>query len=430
MNNKKAATTKSAHRDAVSKILTSKPKPAHIRLIKVSDKTTIGQLAEAAGLKKGTLITALFRSGSTATITQKVDSLTDAIKLLNKVGQDLGFKITRGPSAVRVGDKTTFAELAAQAGINVSKIIDSMKDAGYEVLAEDRVRSLKLPIAKIRNVIVNHGGQVLFKKLDTQTLMNNSNYNNISVERRFPRKNPRPGNGHLADTAADLGYTTHKRIPAGLKATDLTLKDNTVGLVYLGSLLLNDEKEWAAKLRGVGVSAGEIKKDLKLKDLGVLRVAAFTNMLVDLGVTEFKVGDVKFISRGKSLLKADGSAKTKAPAKKATKKTGTSKVVKKTSSNASGLTVRELENEIFKIDGLRVVIRASDSLRTGAAKYGKRLPKGALMEDLTARLDRYFRKSKHAEELVGVQFAVVDAKGKAHYNTLSPKKVLSEAAFV
>lgn len=426
----KSSTTakKAASREAVSKILTSKPKPAHIRNIKVSNLTTIGQLAEAAGLKKGTLITALFRSGNTTTITQKVDSLSDAIKVLNKVGQDLGFKVTRGPAAVRVLGKTTFAEMAAQAGVDVAKVIESLKLGGYEVLAEDRVRSLKLPIVKVRNVMDNLGAKVLFKKLDTQTLMNNSNHNNVPVERRFPRKNPRQG-GSLAEASAALGHTAHERLPSGLKASVVVLKDNTVGVVYLGKLLMSDGKEWESKLRGVGVTASEIKKDLKLKDLGVLRVAAFTNMLVDLGVTEFKVGDVKFINRGKSLLKADGSTKTKAPAKKATKKAGTGKVVKKTSTNANGLTVRELENEIFKIDGLRVVIRADDSLRTGAAKYGKRLPKGALMEDLTARLDRYFRKSKHAEELMGVQFAVVDAKGKAHYNTLSPKKVLSEAAF-
>lgn len=96
-----------------------------------------------------------------------------------------------------------------------------------------------------------------------------------------------------------------ERIPEGLKATDLVLKDNTVGLLDIGKLILHDEKEWISKLRGVGVTAGEIKKNIPLADLHILRTAHFLNMLIELGIREFKVGQYPFITRGKEALKAN-----------------------------------------------------------------------------------------------------------------------------
>lgn len=105
------------------------------------------------------------------------------------------------------------------------------------------------------------------------------------------------------------------------------------------------------------------------------------------------------------------------------------KAVKKVSANSNGLTIGQLENEIFKIEGLRVVIRARPSLRSGTAKYGRRLPADAKMEDLTERLERYFKKSKDADELHGVYIEVIDPSGKAHRNTVSTQKKLSEVVF-
>lgn len=107
----------------------------------------------------------------------------------------------------------------------------------------------------------------------------------------------------------------------------------------------------------------------------------------------------------------------------------TKTAAKKTSANNSGLTIRELEKEIFFVDKLRVVIRAPSHLRSGCTTYGKALPKGATMETLTRRLEGYFRNSRHAEELAGVEFVVVMPNGNAHHNTRTKKLVLRLARF-
>lgn len=109
--------------------------------------------------------------------------------------------------------------------------------------------------------------------------------------------------------------------------------------------------------------------------------------------------------------------------------TTTKKSVKKTSTNTSGLTIRELEKEIFKIEGIRIVIRAASHLRSGCTVYGKRVPAVATVASLTKRLNGYFRQSRHAEELKDVEFVVITPRGEAHHNTRSKKLKLDRVRF-
>jgi len=99
------------------------------------------------------------------------------------------------------------------------------------------------------------------------------------------------------------------------------------------------------------------------------------------------------------------------------------KVSKTVSQSEAGLTMRQLENEIFKVDGLRIVFRVDQNVRSGIAKWGQRMPDSATISSLHARLKR------HHADFKDCQFVITDKNGDAFTSTSNRKQKLSALAF-
>ena len=221
--------------------------------------------------------------------------------------------------------------------------------------------------------------------------------------------------------------TTYRQLA---KATGIPLKDLLQDLKDKGYKVKRDYR-----VRATSPHYSRVRKVLDQYELAVgvkfIKVAASVRMANHNHNMALYRKKVKTISTAE-LVEAFG----KATRNRRLRKTDDGKLIKvtktaakKTSANNSGLTIRELEKEIFFVDKLRVVIRAPSHLRSGCTTYGKALPKGSTVETLTRRLERYFRSSRHAEELAGVEFVVITPRGEAHHNTRTKKLPIARARF-
>lgn len=106
-------------------------------------------------------------------------------------------------------------------------------------------------------------------------------------------------------------------------------------------------------------------------------------------------------------------------------------VEKTVSKNPKGLTLLQLENEIFDNERIRVVFRATNpAVRCGAVMYGQMLPAGSAIEHLTKRLNGYFNRLEDGNVLSGISYAIVGPDGKVHLSTRSPKVKLDSVRFM
>lgn len=222
--------------------------------------------------------------------------------------------------------------------------------------------------------------------------------------------------------------TTYRQLAA---ATGIPLKDLLNDLRIKGYKVKRDYR-----VRSVSPHHSRVRKVLDQYELVVpvkfIKVAASVRMANDSHNKTLYHSKNKDVAEANKLVEAFG----KATRNRRLRKTDDGKLVKvtktaakKTSANDSGLTIRELEGEIFFVDKIRVVIRAPSNLRSGCTTYGKALPKGSTMATLERRLKSYFRESRHAEELAGVEFVVVLPTGEVHHNTRSKKLPLKLARF-
>lgn len=107
------------------------------------------------------------------------------------------------------------------------------------------------------------------------------------------------------------------------------------------------------------------------------------------------------------------------------------KAKKTVSKNPKGLTLRQLEDEIYKIERIRVVFRTTnDSLRSGTSLYGQALSSEATIADLGMRIQRYFNRLTDVSVVKGITFVVIGPDGRSHHSTRSAKRPLSSLRFI
>jgi len=96
---------------------------------------------------------------------------------------------------------------------------------------------------------------------------------------------------------------------------------------------------------------------------------------------------------------------------------------KKVSQSSNGLTLRQLEEEIYKVDGLRVVFRERPSMRSGVKQWIQKMPEGSTIGDLCKRL------RNANSELKDIPLVLTDLAGQTYTSSGNLKQKLSEIAF-
>lgn len=259
-----------------------------VKVVDITETTTIGELAKSLGMRPSGLVSRLFRHGTTAVGNDKVAGIKNIVKVLNEIGKAEGFKVQLIESTA------------------TDKLIGAFDGA----TRTRRVR--KKPLTKI----------AISPRITIEAL------------------------------AEKLGITTNALIKHYFAEKKIVSTTQTVASA--GRTL-----------------ARKIAHDLNFE------------------LTYTKVG----------------------------------KVSKTVSQSEAGLTLRQLENEIFKVDRLRIVFRNDQDVRSGIAKWGKRMPDNATISSLIARLKR------HHADFKDCQFVITDKHGDAYTSTSNRKQKLSSLAF-
>jgi len=99
------------------------------------------------------------------------------------------------------------------------------------------------------------------------------------------------------------------------------------------------------------------------------------------------------------------------------------KAAKKVSQVAGGLTLRQLEEEIFKVDSIRVIFRASPSQRSGVKQWIQKMPENSTISDLCKRL------RNANSELTDIALTLIDGDGNSYSSSANQRQRLDYLTF-
>ncbi|QNR51742.1 hypothetical protein Xoosp14_51 [Xanthomonas phage Xoo-sp14] len=99
------------------------------------------------------------------------------------------------------------------------------------------------------------------------------------------------------------------------------------------------------------------------------------------------------------------------------------KAAKKVSQVAGGLTLRQLEEEIFKVDSIRVIFRASPSQRSGVKQWIQKMPENSTISDLCKRL------RNANSELAEIALTLIDGDGNSYSSSANQRQRLDYLTF-